>query len=563
MTSSAQAVRSGAASFARAGLSRAAAPALPSGAESGKAGQGILVALIALLLAGLLVPAIELVSVVAGEGARWSAIATGYNIRACINTLAIGAAVAAVATAAGFVVAYAIAATNALGRGVLRALFPAPLFAPSIMPAIGLIYLVGSNGLIVQSDLYGAKGVFLGALVFALPHATLQILISLTTLDTRLTDAARSLGAGLWRRMATIIVPHCRRGIVNALLITFVLTITDFGVPKLLGGSFPMLATEIYAQAVGSQNFAVASVLSIGLLLPSVLAFYFSGRLMRARQQVSKTSLLVVRANPWRDRLFALLAWLIVGFEVATIAVVVYGSFVTFWPYEMTLSVSNFRFGNSTYGIAPWVHSLELSLGVAILGTAIAFAGAYLTVRMPAMPRPLTAAYRGLASLPLCIPGTVLGLGFALAFGGLPFFKGPVGAVAFLVFNTLIHLYTVSHLTASQTLALIHPQFETVGRSMGVGRLQTVRRVILPMSTTGLCEVFSYLFSSAMTTISAVVFIYTADSIVASIAAIDMIDSGFISEGAAMSTLIFASALAVRLVTLAWGARAVKTAGAA
>ena len=83
-----------------------------------------------------------------------------------------------VATILGFIVAFAIVGTHALGRPMLKALFLAPLFAPSIMPAIGLIYLIGSNGLILNTDLYGALGVFLGGLVFALPHATLQILVS-------------------------------------------------------------------------------------------------------------------------------------------------------------------------------------------------------------------------------------------------------------------------------------------------------------------------------------------------------------------------------------------------
>lgn len=119
-----------------------------------------------------------------------------------------------------------------------------------------------------------------------------------------------------------------------------------------------------------------------------------------------------------------------------------------------------------------------------------------------------------------------------------------------LVFNTLIHLYTVAHITGGNTFSQIDTRYETVGESLGVSPLSTIRLVILPLCKTGLGEVFCYLFASALTTISAVVFLYTPETMPAAVAAIQMIDSGFISEGAAMSTLIFVSALAVRIIVL-------------
>lgn len=155
-----------------------------------------------------------------------------------------------------------------------------------------------------------------------------------------------------------------------------------------------------------------------------------------------------------------------------------------------------------------------------------------------------------MTSLPLCIPGTVLGLGYALTMGRLSVFSGAVGGMLLLVVNTLVHLYTVPNLTVTSALSAMNPQYETVGKSLGAGTMTTLRRVILPLSAPSLKEVFVYLFASAVTTISAVVFLYNPQTMIAAVAAIDLIDSGFISEGAAMSTLIFLSALAVRVVTL-------------
>ena len=144
----------------------------------------------------------------------------------------------------------------------------------------------------------------------------------------------------------------------------------------------------------------------------------------------------------------------------------------------------------------------------------------------------------------------LLGLAFALAFSSCSIFASATGAMTLLVFNTLIHLYTVAHITAGNTFNQIDPRYETVGESLGVSSFSTIRQVILPLCKTGLGEVFCYLFASALTTISAVVFLYTPETMPAAVAAIQMIDSGFISEGAAMSTLIFVSALGVRIIVL-------------
>ena len=507
----------------------------------------LLAGLLGLLSVALLWPGFNLADIVATDGVE--GVLTGYNIRAVLNTLIIGVSVATMATVLGFVVAFALTLTRVPGKSFLRALYLAPLFGPSIMPALGLIYLVGSNGLIFQWELYGPLGVFLASLIFALPHAILQLTVSLETFDSRLINAAKSLNAGTWRCFTTVVVPHVRSALINAFLITFVLTITDFGVPKLLGGGFPMLATEIYSLAIENQEFSSSTVLCLGLLLPSALAYYLSFKLKgRSQKQVGTP----IREERWNtfEKLMGTLGWGIVLLEVASIAIVVYGSFVTFWPYQMAFTLDNYSTKASVYGLDPWINSLILAFSVAVIGTSLAFLGAYLCQRMPLMPEILKRLYEILCSLPFCIPGTVLGLGFAITFNGLSLFEGMIGGFFLLIFNTVVHLYTVSHLTATSALSQINSQYETVGQSLGISRLKTVRSVVLPLSSSGMLEVFNYLFSSAITTISAVVFLYNAKTILASIAAIQLIDSGFISNGSALCSLIFGSALIVRFFTL-------------
>ena len=309
-----------------------------------KHAASLLTLCILFLLAGLLPAAISLFSTLS-DGPALTSFITGFNLRAFFNTMVMGLAVGLSACVAGFTIAYTIVNTKGFASKTARTIFPIALFAPSVMPAIGLIYLIGNNGLIIQTPLYGATGVFLGALVFTLPHATLQLLLSLERLDAGLILAARSLGASPLKGFLTIILPHCRAGLINAFLIAFVLTVTDFGVPKLLGGSFSMLATEIYNQAIGNQDWAAAGFLSLWLMLPCILAFYFTSKYPMTVAQPGD-----IPARPFSEHPigWSIAAWLFLIFEASCVLVVIYGSFVTFWPYVPEMTLANYSFKNST-----------------------------------------------------------------------------------------------------------------------------------------------------------------------------------------------------------------------
>ncbi len=211
-----------------------------------------------------------------------------------------------------------------------------------------------------------------------------------------------------------------------------------------------MLATEIYALAVGEQNFA-AGLLSLGLLIPALLALQVTRRF----SQTQTKAVFHVREpepSPMHDAVAGVLAWCVVGAEVLVIGVVIYGSFITFWPVtKRHFTLGNYAL-NSAYGISPWLHSLIVSFAVAALGTVLAWMGAYLTVRMPQLPGLLRAAYDKLASLPVCIPGTVLGLAWAMTFSGTPLFTGTLGSLFLVIANTVIHLWSVPHITAKAGL---------------------------------------------------------------------------------------------------------------
>ena len=518
---------------------------------------------LALLGVGLLYPLFLLAkkSVVTPQGefvgaANFIAYFQTPGLVACLqNTLLMGFTVTGITILAAVLLAYAATHTRAPGKGALTSLALLPLFAPSIFPALGLIYLFGNQGLLKNllggHSLYGPLGIVLGGTIYALPHACLLMTAAMRDIDRKLYLAAQTLGAGPWRRFFTVTLPGARYGIVSAGIVVFVLTITDFGVPKVLGGDYPMLATEIFKQVMGLQDFSMGATVSLVLLLPSLGAFAIDVWARKKQRFLQRGSGMDVPRLPLRDRVFGVAAWGLLLLPAAVMAMVVWGSLVGFWPYDLSLTLDNYSFQESAYGAAPYRNSLLLALGTACLGTLVVFCGAY-TLERCAIAAWAAAPYRLLALVPLCVPGTVLGLSYILAFNRTDGWIGLMyGSLAILVFNSIIHFYTVSHLACAGSLARLDPQYEKAGATLGRSRLSTLLRVILPLQKNTLLDVLFYFFVNALTTISAVVFLYSPDTIPASVAILHMTDTGRIAEASAMGTLILITALTARALTAA------------
>lgn len=461
-----------------------------------------------------------------------------------------GAAVTAATLTMAFALAYALTHTRFKGRAACGALAQLPLFVPSLFPALGLIYLFGAQGVfstwLGDVPLYGPLGVALGSVVYTLPHALLPLVGALRDVDADLYLAARTLGAGPWRRFFTITLPGARYGLVSSGIVVFVLTITDFGVPKVLGGEFSMLATEIFKQVIGMHDFGMGATISLMLLAPCLPAFALDGWARKKQRRLRRGGSYIPSAAHRRDVVFTIIGWAVPALPATVVAMVVWGSFITFWPYDLSLTLANYEFENSVYGAAPFFNSLCLATLTAGLGSCLVFGGAYLTERARQSPA-AAEVYRLLALLPLAVPGTVLGLAYILAFNApnSPM-RGIYGTIPFLACNCIVHFYTVCHFTAAGGLARLDPLYETAAAALGVSRPRTFVRVILPMQKEVVADMAFYLFVNALTTISAVVFLYSPNALPASVAVLQMIDSGATAQASAMGALILLTALAAR-----------------
>ncbi|MEN7531476.1 putative 2-aminoethylphosphonate ABC transporter permease subunit [Cupriavidus sp. DL-D2] len=471
------------------------------------------------------------------------------------RTLAVSATVALIVVPLAFAFAYAVQRTRMPLRGTMRTLAMLPLFAPSLLPGIALVYLFGNQGLFKAwmpgASIYGFWGIVLGESFYTFPYALMLMLATLTLADGRLYDAARAMGATQWRTFCTVTLPGARYGLFGAFALVFTLVATDFGVPTVVGGSYQVLAVEAYKAVVGQQQFARGAVIGLMLLLPALLTFGVE-RIVQRRQHAALAS----RAQPYqpqpdrlRDGLYLLLTTLVIGWILLMLATAVGASLVKLWPYNLDLSLRNYDFDNMDGG--GWLayrNSLKLATLTMMFGTALIFTGAWL-VEKTRVATWLHPVIRFAVLLPMAVPGLVLGLGYVFFFNhpDNPL-NGLYGSMTLMVLCTIMHCATTAHLTSVASLGQLDPVFESVSASLKVSALRTYCRVTLPMCLPAVLSCARFLFVSAMTTVSAVIFLYSPDTVLASVAVLNMDDAGDIGPAAAMSTLILVTSIVVSLL---------------
>ncbi len=336
----------------------------------------------------------------------------------------------------------------------------------------------------------------------------------------------------------------------------FTLVITDFGVPKVIGGSYNVLATDIFKQVVGQQNFAMGAVTSIMLLFPAAIAFGADRWVQKKQKNLFDTRSVPYQPEPNKTRDGLCLAYcsLISIAVLAVLGMAVYGSLVTFWPWNKALTLSNYNFAEiSTYGWSPFFNSLTLAGWTAVIGTAVIFVGAYGIEKGRAFA-PIRQMMQMLSVVPMAVPGMVLGLGYIFYFndGNNPL-NFLYGTMAFLVINTVVHYYTVGHMTALTALKQLPSEIEATAASVKLPQYKLFFKVTLPVCLPAILDIATYLFVNALTTTSAVVFLYSTDTIPASVSILNMDDAGQTGSAAAMAVMIMIAAAIAKLVQMTLG----------
>ena len=473
------------------------------------------------------------------------------------NSLGVAILTTAIVIPLAFVYAYALTRSRMRLKGLFYALAMLPLFAPSLLSAISLIYLFGNQGmlkgLLFGASIYGPIGIVIAQVFYCFPHALIITVTALRLADARLYEVADALGTPQGRIFRTVTLPGAKFGLINAAFVVFTLVVTDFGIAKVIGGQFNVLATDAYKQVVGQQNFEMGAVVGMVLLVPAVLAFVID-RIVQRRQ----VALLSARAvplepkhNALRDAALVLYCLVVAGVLVVVLGTAVWASFITYWPYNLTLTLNNYAFENfEPTGWSTYFTSVAMSALAAVLGTAIVFTGAYLVEKTKVAPGGRALAHL-MAMLPMAVPGLVLGLGYVFFINAkwnpLGFLYG---TLLVLVINCIAHFYTVAHITALTALKQIDPEFESVSASLKVPVWRTFGRVTVPICMPAILDIAVYMFVNAMTTVSAVIFLYGSSTKLAAIAIVHMDEAGATAAAAGMATMIVLTALGVKLLHL-------------
>ena len=485
--------------------------------------------------------------------------------RSFYNSMFVSAITMVITTVLAFFFAYGLTRTTMPAKGLFFTISTLPLIAPTIIQALALILLFGRNGLITRYllgtdwNIYGATGIIVGEILYCFPNALFILYTTLSAVDTRLDEAAQSLGASSLKTFWKVTLPAAKYGIASAAALTFNLTITDFGIPVVIGGNYSVLATEIVSQVFGLQRFDLGATIGVILLIPSIMAFMINYYLTRKSYAMisGQARPFLPPSRPLKKWGFTIYSALISACILLVFVTVFFGSFVRTWPYDFSLTLAHFDFPSLGASVPLWTAfwhsvlapgplrdmiaikyapiwtSLLVSLVVAIVGASVTLVAAYIIEKKK--PRGEQLLY-SLSVLPAAIPGVVLGLGYVLAFNKPYFFI--YGTVWIIIINVIIANFTLGFLSGTANMKQIDKSIEEAAVSLGAGPVTTFIRIIFPLSKVAFLSTATFFFMRGMTTISAVLFLVSAKIKLAAIEIIFLDVDGRTASANAMCTVV-------------------------
>jgi iron(III) transport system permease protein len=549
------------------------APGTRTRPDSDSIAVGAGVSIVVLLLAVFVVvplAAILQLSFVTPEGiglgnyARYFASAKFTRIVG--NSFAVAVTTTALTIVLAYALAYAMKRTLMPGKAAFGMIVLLPLFAPSLVQALGILFLFGRNGVLNRTfdlgiDPYGFWGIVVSDVFYSLPHAYLILSAALAAADARLYESARMLGATSGRIFRTITLPATKYGLLSATFVVFTIVITDFGNPMVIGGDYGVLATEIYNQVSGQGNLTMGAVIGVLLLLPAALAVVLEKWIMRTSHATvtAQSQPLVLARRKARDGIALTYAVILCGMLLLIVAVVLVASFVTLWPYNLHFSLRHYRF-EVQQGLDPLWTSIWVSLMAAALGVLVTIAAACLARRLGGVTARI---FYFLSIVPAAVPGMVLGLGYILVFNDPrnPF-EFLYGTLVILALCTVYHYHAQGYLIAATGLNQVSRVFDEASISLGASFLRTLRAVTLPIIAPAILSIAVFFFVRSMVTLSALIFIVTPKTQVAAVSVLLLDDSGNQNQAAAYSVcimLVVAVALLLFHGLVAWLRRRINT----
>ena len=412
-----------------------------------------------------------------------------------------------ITVAVAFVLAMCIERTNIRFKSIFSIIFVLPMLLPSISHGMGLVILLGNNGILTRllglsSNIYGLTGIVVGSVLYAFPVAYLMLADVLHYEDGSAYEAARVLGIPKFRQFTGIMLPFLRKPLISVVFSTFTMIITDYGVPLMVGGKYTTIATVMYQEVIGQLDFGKGAVYGTILLVPAVVAFVVD----LLNKDRGNSTYVTKPCLPSDNRLVKAGSYFYCGtVSLATLLPLVSFvllAFTTDYPNDLTFTLKNVMQAFKLRAGEYYMNSVLIALCTAVFGVVISFMTAYLSARMKSR---LSRFLHLSAMTSAAIPGMVLGLSYVLVFNRTPIY----GTVIVLVLVNVIHFIASPYLMIYNSMCKINENLEDVAHTMGIYRFQLIRDVLIPQCKYTLLEMFSFFFVNCMMTISAVSFLAT------------------------------------------------------
>jgi iron(III) transport system permease protein len=505
-------------------------------------------------------------------------VAGGVRCGVAWNTLFLAALTAAGTTLLGTLIALMAERGNRRMARPLQMLALLPIITPPFVVGLGLILLFGRAGLVNQALewtfgvtpsrwFYGLFGVWLAQMFAFTPIAFMIMRGVVQGISPSLEEAAQTLRASRAATFRSVTLPLMKPGLTNAFLVGFIESMADFGNPIVVGGQYSVLSTEIFFAIVGAQ-FDQGRAATLALLLTAfALAVFFVQQRVLGRASYTTVSGKGDAGVPMAlpdgvKRLCHAIALPWLAFTVVIYVFAFIGGFVRTWGRDYTPTLQHLI---TAFDLQWGDHSLVWA------GTA--WNSLFTTVKLAAIAAPITAAIGLLiawllartqfigqrafefgALLAFAIPGTVLGVSYVLAFNVPPFEL--TGTALIIVLCFVFRNLPVGVRAGAASFKQIDKSLDEASMMLRAGTATTLRRVVLPLLKPALVAALVYSFVRSMTTVSAVIFLVTAENELATTYIIGRVGNGDYGVALAYCTvLIAAMSLATALIQALVGER--------
>ncbi|MEE0441831.1 MAG: ABC transporter permease subunit [Thomasclavelia sp.] len=392
-----------------------------------------------------------------------------------------------------------------------------PMLLPTITYGFAIIYSFGKQGLWTKVfgfqlfDIYGFNGLLLGYVIYTFPIAFMLINNAMSYIDKKFIIVSKLMNDNYFKTFKNTLMIPLLGTLVAAFIQAFFLSFTDFGIPASVGGKYDVVASLLYNKMLGSiPDFVGGAVVAMTMLIPSIVSIALLHYLEKYNIRYNKISTIELKKNYARDVIWGSLSVIINVIIIAIFAVIIIVPFVGEWPYRITFTFENFISvfqDNALLGVIK--NSLVVAILTALLGTLVVYGGALVTARSN-LGKGLKKTIESIALITNTIPGMVLGIAYLLIFSGTPI----QNTYLIIILCNIVHFFSSPYLMMKNALVKMNGSFETTAKLMGDNWLKTVTRIITPNALISLFEVFSYYFINAMVTVSAVIFIAGARTMV-------------------------------------------------